>query len=222
MLKEFFKKLENNETKLNKLLPIFIIFIFIILNITIVFKIYLKENQNKNFFRLHVVANSDSIEDQITKLKVYQKVSDYINSYSDSNIENSEQLKDFLKNNSDNILKISDSTLKENNKSYLTTLEIGKVYYDEKQSVLLDMDNGIYDSVKIVLGNGEGKNIWTLICPNSQNLQKVKNLNTILPGIEQIYNINNECDIKDCNNETKDLIYDFKILELIKNIQNNI
>lgn len=165
------------------------IFSFIILNTIIGFKIFKTQYISKDILRLHVVANSNSIDDQITKLKVESKLNDYISSIS---YKNKEELIEKLKSNKDNILKLSDSTLKENNKIYTSKLKIGKISYDKKQSMTLDMYAGTYDSICLVLGDGAGKNIWSIIFPNEQTIDKIKELDTILPGISSIYEPQNE------------------------------
>ena len=85
--------------------------------------------------------------------------------------------------------------------------------YEEKQSILSDMPSGTYDSVKLILGKGDGKNIWSLVFPNEENIQNLKNYETILPGISSIYD-NNQL-IK------KDITYSIKIVEVFNNFFNN-
>ena len=65
------------------------------------------------------------------------------------------------------------------------------------------MDKGTYNSAKIILGDGNGKNIWSFISPSKENLEKLKNYETIMPGISKIYN----------DNVT--ILYKSKILELL-------
>ena len=54
------------------------IFSFILLNTLVAFNIYKTKFISKDIFRLHVVANSNSIEDQIIKLKAESKIKEYI------------------------------------------------------------------------------------------------------------------------------------------------
>lgn len=194
--------------KQKNFIPFFILLLFIFLNICLIINFNIKNEKNNSFFRLHILANSNNINDQIIKLKVYENVNNYIDELLKNN--NSTDLNS-IKVNSHNILEIANNTLKEENLDYSSSLSIGKISYDKKQSVNLDMDKGIYPSVKITLGKGEGKNIWTLISPSKENIQKVKELDTILPGIKKLYNTNS-----DKNNYFEDKTYDFKILEIIK------
>lgn len=43
----------------------------------------------------------------------------------------------------------------------------GNMYYDEKTKDGVLMKQGIYDSLKIVIGEGKGENWWSLIYPNA-------------------------------------------------------
>jgi hypothetical protein len=49
---------------------------------------------------------------------------------------------------------------------------IGKISYDEKEKDNIYMSSGIYDSIKIVIGNGNGANWWSLIYPTSLALHE--------------------------------------------------
>lgn len=41
------------------------------------------------------------------------------------------------------------------------------MYYEEKTKNDVKMSEGIYDSLKIVIGEGKGENWWSLIYPNT-------------------------------------------------------
>lgn len=182
-------------------------FSFIILNTLICFIFFKTKYISKDIFRLHVIANSNSISDQITKLKVESKIKDYIASLK---VNSKEDLINKLYANKDNILDIANSTLNENNLNYSAKLQIGKLNYDKKDNMLINMPSGIYDSANIILGDGNGKNIWSIIFPNEKTLDKLSKLDSILPGIKTIYSDNNE----DCNKVIKSII--FKNLEINK------
>ena len=72
------------------------------------------------------------------------------------------------------------------------------------------MNEGTYKSVEIILGDGTGKNFWTLICPNENNIQNLKCYDSILPGISNIFEDNV------IYTEKENKTYSFKFLELIK------
>lgn len=210
MLKKINENLSNHNSKINKPLPFFVILLFIILNLTLIINLYNNNVNKENLLRLHVVANSNSIEDQITKLKVYEKVNNYINNINKNIYDNSNVMSN-IENNVQDILNISNKTIKDNNLNYQASLNLGKINYDEKKSILINMEEGTYNSVQIILGEGNGQNIWSLIAPNKENLENLENLNTILPGINSLNDGTlNSKDIK--------ITYEFKILEIFNNL----
>lgn len=224
-MKNNIKTFFNKHIKFNRniLISSFIIFLFILLNTLIVLNIYTNETEknNSNILRLHVIANSNLVEDQIIKLKVYENITEYIKNLElENNIYSKDEIISKVKENISDILTISDDTISKNNLKYRTSVNIGKMYYDKRQSVLLDMDKGNYDSIKIILGAGNGKNIWTLISPSKDNLKNISNLNTIIPGIDKLYNdnyTNNQTDEKE-----EKIDYSIKIFEIYKNLKSKL
>lgn len=177
-------------------LYIFLIAI-ILLNLSIVYATN-KNNYNINeYFRVHVVANSDSIDDQLLKYNISKKVNEYISTIT-KNCTSKEESKKTIENNIQEILKICQEQIDQSNAKYNVTAYIGSLQYDEKTYNNVTMDEGIYDSLKIVIGKGNGQNWWSLIYPSS---------------ISEV-NIYNESD------STLSVEYSFGIIELIKQIFN--
>ena len=193
----------------NKIILIIFLFCFIIINLYLTTSIIHANSINNNIIRLHIVANSNSIDDQLIKLKISQLVENYI---SDLNFENktSSEIIEELKNNSENIIaKVNDKLLEEN-ANYKASINIGKIYYnEEKDNAVYHMDKGYYNSLKIILGDGNGKNFWNFIAPNKENLKKLKQYETILPNINKMY-----------ENDYNSTTYKSKILELFNGNKN--
>ena len=180
------------------------IFSFILLNTLVAFNIYKTKFISKDIFRLHVVANSNSIEDQIIKLKAESKIKEYISNF---NINNKNELKNEIEKNKDEILQIANNTICENYKNYTSSIKIGKISYDKKDNMQTQMYSGTYDSASVILGSGNGKNIWSIIFPNDKTIEKIKELDTIIPGISNIYNHNEKFETDD--KQINSLILDF-------------
>ena len=119
---------------------------------------------------MHIVANSNSIDDQIVKLNVSKKVNNYINLlFQNKKNYNKDEAKEIIEENIYNILDIANSEIELSNENYLAHANIGKISYDEKHSDMINMDKGTYDSLQIILGEGKGENFWSLIFPYSYN-----------------------------------------------------
>ena len=74
------------------------------------------------------------------------------------------------------------------------------------------MRQGTYESAKLILGEGQGKNIFTLIFPEKEDMENIQNLNSIVPGIETLYQ----------ENTASSKNYSFKILEILDEFKNMI
>lgn len=183
-------------------------FCFIMLNVYITIKLLKSEETKNQLTRIHVVANSNSIQDQLVKLKIYESVNDYIRSLNIDNTASSKETLNILEKNTNDIAKITNKVLNENNMDYSSSIDIGKIYYDKKDSIELTMPQGCYNSIRINLGNAEGKNIWSLIFPNEESIKNISNLDSILPGISNIYD----------NENVQNKEYSFKILEILNEL----
>ena len=87
---------------------IFIITILLFLYIFLLSLNYVKSvscNLSENVFRLHIIANSDSEEDQSLKLKVRDNIVNYMNQLSD-NCSNKNDVLALVKNNVNNFKEI--------------------------------------------------------------------------------------------------------------------
>mgnify|MGYP000062748331 FL=1 len=174
----------------SKYTPFFIaITSLVILNVIIFMKFFIKDIKHEKYVRLHVIANSDSNEDQIIKFKVNEKINSYLNSF-DLTFKNNEEVMDFLKTHTSNIENIVSETLSENNIKYNSYIKIGKVNFEKKDNFTSSMESGTYNSLNIILGKGNGKNIWSIIFPNEEKMSNLSNLETILPKISDIYQDN--------------------------------
>ena len=168
---------------------------FILLNLNIIFATNKNYNTSTNYFRVHVVANSDSIDDQLLKYIVSKNVDKYIHEIT-INSNSKEESKKIIQENIQNILNICKNTLKDNNSNYNVVAYIGKFKYNEKSKNNTHMQAGIYDSLKIVIGNGNGQNWWSLVYPTT-----ITDIN-----VEESFN--------------KDTNFSFGIIEFFQNLFN--
>ena len=116
-----------------------------------------------NMIRLHIIANSDSDEDQAVKLKVR----DAVLKETGSKIADSDEeiCKDNIANNLDEVKKIADRVLEENGFDYKSYAQYGKFPFPEKSYKSMTLPAGDYYGVRIVLGEGNGHNWWCVMYP---------------------------------------------------------
>ena len=143
--------------------------IFILLLIYLFFYVFsyasnVSNNLETNIFRLHILANSDSLEDQSLKLKVR----DNIISYLEKKCDNCKSKRDFIEvinSNLDNLKLIAQNTILEYGFNYPVEIEIGNFYFPTKHYGNISLPAGYYDGLKIKIGNAEGQNWWCSLFP---------------------------------------------------------
>ena len=119
----------------------------------------------ENLIRFHVLANSDSEEDQALKLKVRDKVISYLK----PKLEDSEsisQSEKIILNEKDKLMDICKETIKQNGYNYDVSINLGYSKFPTKQYSSVVLPAGEYKSLKIIIGKGQGKNWWCVMYPN--------------------------------------------------------
>lgn len=115
-------------------------------------------------FRLHVIANSDSSEDQNLKYIVRDNVLEYMNSIT-TGITNKEKIIKIISSNLDNFKKIAQDTVYAHGFDYNITVEIGNFEFPTKTYGDISFPPGFYDALKIKIGNAKGQNWWCVMFP---------------------------------------------------------
>ena len=152
----------------NFFLKLSLIFLLITIFIFISARSYSKnmfKNISNNFLRLHVVANSDSTEDQILKYKIRDAVIDYMKPYF-SNINTKKDALEILNSQKNNITNLAKKIATDNGYTYPVTVFIGNFYFPTKEYSEIILPEGYYDALKIELGDAKGQNWWCVMFPS--------------------------------------------------------
>ncbi len=115
-------------------------------------------------FRLHVIANSDSAENQNLKYIVRDKVIEYMSSIS-QNASSKEDVIEIAKANLDKIQAIASQTIRENGYTYSVNVEVGNFSFPSKRYGDITLPPGYYDALRIKIGEAEGQNWWCVMFP---------------------------------------------------------
>ena len=173
-------------------------------------------NIQDSVFRLHVIANSDSDEDQNLKYIVRNKVLEYINSIS-GNQSSKEDVIKIANENINEIKKIAENTIQENGYNYTVKLNIGNFAFPTKTYGDISFPAGYYDALKIEIGNADGQNWWCVMFPP---LCFVDVTSGIVPeDSKEIIkeNLSDE-EYKLISGNTNEISFKFKIVEIFQNI----
>ena len=124
----------------------------------------LSENLSANFFRLHILANSNSEIDQDLKLKVRDGIIEYMNSQELSNYSKEEVIT-LVKTNLDSYRKVAENIIKENGFNYPVSLEVGTFCFPTKIYGNISLPAGNYEALRINIGQAQGENWWCSLFP---------------------------------------------------------
>ena len=115
-------------------------------------------------FRLHVIANSDSVEDQNLKYLVRDNVLEYMNSLT-SSTHSKEEIITIISNHLEEFKQIAQDTVYQNGFNYEVSVEIGNFEFPTKTYGDVSFPAGLYDALRIKIGNAEGQNWWCVMFP---------------------------------------------------------
>jgi stage II sporulation protein R len=131
-----------------------------------------------NIVRLHVVAHSDTPADQTLKLQVRDAVVAYLETNL-SCCEDVTQVKQYLSTNLDSLQTVAEATLRSQNSEKEVTVTLGKESFPVRQYDTFSLPSGVYESLRICIGDAAGQNWWCVVFPtlcvptSSQEVQDV-------------------------------------------------
>lgn len=123
-----------------------------------------REIYKEKLIRFHVIANSDSKEDQELKLRVRDKIIAYLSPKLEKS-KSIEETKTIIEKNINDIKEIASDEIKENSKSYTVSANLGYSNFPTKKYSNIVLPAGNYKALKIVIGEGKGKNWWCVMFP---------------------------------------------------------
>ena len=145
-----------------------IIFLFLIIIYTFLcaysYANAISNDLKNSIFRLHVIANSDSNEDQNLKYKVRDNLLTYMNRLC-KDISSKEKAVETINLHKDDFIRIAKETIKNEGYSYDVNIEIGEFDFPTKTYGDISIPAGNYDALKVKIGNAEGHNWWCVMFP---------------------------------------------------------
>ena len=124
----------------------------------------ISDNLYNSVFRLHVIANSDSKEDQNLKYIVRDSLLNYMNEKC-KNISSKDDIIQYAKNNLTEIKQTAENTIKENGYNYPVVVEIGNYEFPTKWYGDISFPEGFYDALRVKIGKAAGQNWWCVMFP---------------------------------------------------------
>ena len=117
-----------------------------------------------SLIRFHVIANSDSNEDQNLKIKVKNEVIDYLYPYL-NNSKSLDESREIIKSKMTEVQCIAEKVIKDNNYNYEAKVQLSRENFPEKSYGNIVLPQGNYEAFRIIIGNGQGRNWWCVMFP---------------------------------------------------------
>lgn len=116
-----------------------------------------------SIFRLHIIANSNSAEDQAVKLEVRDAVLEYEAENLDA--VSAAKTREELMTHGAELLEIIEGVLGSNGFDYGAQMLVGTFPFPDREYNGVLYPAGDYDAFRVILGDGAGENWWCVMFP---------------------------------------------------------
>lgn len=161
-MKKLFNLFKNSKIKM------FIILTFLLFIYTTICAVSYAQNISTDIansvFRLHVIANSDSQEDQNLKYKVRDNLLSYMNKIC-KNAQSKSEAIEIAKKHENDFKNIALETIKNEGYSYDVKINIGNFEFPTKHYGDISLPAGYYDALRVEIGEAKGQNWWCVMFP---------------------------------------------------------
>ncbi len=123
-----------------------------------------RQRLSQELIRLHVVANSDSEEDQALKLRVRDAVTESLGK-AFADVQDVEAAKAYLQENLPMIQSLANEVLEQAGSARRAVVKLCREGFPARDYDTFSLPAGIYESLRIVIGEGEGHNWWCVVFP---------------------------------------------------------
>lgn len=172
----------------------------------------LQKDIAEKIVRFHVVANSDSDEDQALKIKVKRAVVEYITPLL-SDIADIKETREILNREKNQIKTLAKAVINKEGFNYDVTAKLTYAYFPTKAYGDVILPPGEYEAFEIEIGDARGTNWWCILYPP---LCLVGDVDGIVPdkSKQMLENILDEDEYRVITKSCEKTEYRFKILEI--------
>ena len=149
---------------MRKLIKFIAIGCFFLLSVYILQLAMQKRQATDNLIRLHVVANSDSESDQQLKLIIKDEIVAFLQPEMEK-MENVKAAGAYLKENLEQVRAIAEEKIARSGYSYPVTVSFEQESFDRRNYETFSLPAGVYQSLRVKIGSGQGKNWWCVAFP---------------------------------------------------------
>lgn len=120
---------------------------------------------DSDLVRLHIVAQSDSEEDQAVKLRVRDAVTAYLQDAL-AGARDSEEARAVLRRELPALEELANRVLAQAGASQTATAQLTREAFDSREYDTFSLPAGVYHSLRITIGQGQGRNWWCVVFPS--------------------------------------------------------
>ena len=124
-----------------------------------------RQKLSQELIRLHVVANSDEAADQAVKLLVRDAVTESLRSAM-ADVTDAAQAKAYIQENLPKLQAVANSTLEKAGFDSSAVVSLCRERFDIRHYDTFSLPAGVYESLRITIGDGQGKNWWCVVFPS--------------------------------------------------------
>ena len=123
-----------------------------------------KQTLRRELVRLHVVGASDSQEDQAIKLRLKDAIVESLKSDM-AKLSDAQEAKAYLAENLPKIEALANTFLQEAGCEDTAQVSLAVEEFSARVYDTFTLPAGVYDALRITIGEGEGKNWWCVVFP---------------------------------------------------------
>ena len=213
-MKKLFKFINNPKFRMISILT-FLLFIYISL-CAISYAKSVSTDISESVLRLHVLANSDSAEDQNLKYKVRDKLIEYMNSLV-PNCSSKEEAISTVSSHKEEFKQIALNTIHDEGFNYDVTINIGSFEFPTKYYGDITLPAGLYDALRVEIGQAKGQNWWCVMFPPLCFVDVTSGVVPDESKDELKSNLSEEEFALISTDKTQDIKFKFKLLEIFAN-----
>lgn len=120
--------------------------------------------QKEQYLRLHVIANSDSQEDQTLKLKVRDAIVLHCRKEFTA-VADAREARRLAEQNIPRMQAVARQVIREQGYDYPVQVLVGESEFPTRTYGELELPQGRYQAVRIIIGQGQGQNWWCVLFP---------------------------------------------------------
>ena len=118
----------------------------------------------QDVLRLHVIPNSDSLDDQDLKLAVRDRVLAETGELFQG-VSTKEEAQELSQQTLDQIQQAAQAEVLDRGYDYPVQVELVNMYFETREYEDFTMPAGYYDAVRVTIGEGRGHNWWCVLFP---------------------------------------------------------